>query len=288
MEIADKRVLLTGATGGIGRAIARPWPSGGASSSLSSRKARGARGNWPARSGRRPLGRASPTSPSRARPRSSPPRDAGGPIDVLVANAGAARLGPARATSARGGLARASRVNLEAPMLLAQQLLPAMIERAQRPPRLRLLALRQGGLAAGLGLQRDQVRPPRLRPRPPRGPRRRGRRRRLGRPARLHPRRRHVRRLGGELPPGMGTATREEVGAGVVKAIEREPGRGRSRAVQQRALAGFAARLPRHRRRGSSAAAARRSPTRLARGQTEKRCSAGRRGTHWQILLSSP
>ena len=43
----------------------------------------------------------------------------------------------------------------------------------RRPPALRLLARRQGRLAARLRLQRDEVRPPRLRSRAARGPRRR-------------------------------------------------------------------------------------------------------------------
>ncbi len=73
-----------------------------------------------------------------------------------------------------------------------------------------------------------------------------------------------------KLPPGMGTSTCEEVGAGVVKAIEQNQAEVAVAPIQQRALVGFAHVFP-----GIAARAQRGGGTKVAddvaRGQTEKR-----------------
>ncbi len=163
----------------------------GASLDLSGRNAGGAGGPGGGAARRAATERWSPTSPSRAPPSSSPPRR--GEVDILVANAGLPGAGWLADFTAEE-LGRALRVNLEAPMLLAQALFPAMIERGCGPARLRLLAVGQGGQPAQLDLQRDQVRAARLCPRPAHRPRPAGGRR-LARLAGLHPRCRDVRRL---------------------------------------------------------------------------------------------
>ena len=126
-------------------------------------------------------------------------------------------------------IARAIRVNLEAPMLMSQALDAGDEGAGRRPPRLRLVALRQGRLAARLDLQRDQVRPARLRAR------RCARTRSstgtgIGVSLVLPGFIRDAGMFadgGAKLPPGAGTGTPEQVGAAVVKAIDRRPGRDR-------------------------------------------------------------
>ena len=115
-------------------------------------------------------------------------------------------------------------------------------ERARlRPPRLRLLARRQGRLAARLDLQRDQVRPARLRAGAARGPRRDVRRRRLGRPARASSAtpacsptpERSSRRASGTVDPGGGRRRRRQGDRANRAEVAVAP-------PQQRALVGFA------------------------------------------------
>ncbi len=125
MELAGRKALLTGATGGLGRAIAGALAGQGASVALSARKpeALEALATELPGDGHRvlPADLAEPGAAERL-------AAAAGAVDVLVANAGLPGAGwlldftPEQVT-------RALRVNLEAPMLLAQALAPAMIER---------------------------------------------------------------------------------------------------------------------------------------------------------------
>ena len=125
MELAGKTALLTGATGGLGRAIAGELAGRGATMVLSSRK--------------------QPELESLA---SSLPGDAhrlvvtdladegaaerlvaeAGEVDVLLANAGLPGTGQLDEYT-EDQLARALRVNLEAPMRMARALIPPMRER---------------------------------------------------------------------------------------------------------------------------------------------------------------
>lgn len=125
MDLAGKKALLTGATGGLGRAIARALAERGAELSLSGRseEALTALGAELPGSGHRalPADLAEPGAAERLAAEA-------GPVDVLVANAGLPGAGRMEDFSAEE-VARALRVNLEAPMLLAQALYPGMLER---------------------------------------------------------------------------------------------------------------------------------------------------------------
>ena len=115
---------------------------------------------------------------------------------------------------------RALRVNLEAPMLLAQALYPAMLERGAG--HLVFVASLSGKAPspALFDLQRDQVRPARLRPRPAHRPRPAGDRR-LARLARASSATPGCSPSRGRRPrPGSGPRPRQAVAAGAVKAIE--------------------------------------------------------------------
>ena len=204
---------------------------------------RGARRRRPWRTGRSTCSSPTPACPAPAASTSSAPRTSPG------------RCG---STSSR-------------PILLARALAAGDARARLRPPRLRLLAGRQGRLPARLDLQRDQVRPARLLAGPARGLRRRRRRRRLGRPAGLHPRRRHVRRLRqpSSRPASAPRPRRRSPPVSPRRSSATRP-RSRSRPPQQRALVGFAHIFP-----GFAARAQRGAGTKiaeeLARGQTDKR-----------------
>ena len=219
MELAGRKALLTGATGGLGRAIAEALAARGARRSLLSARKREALEELAAElpgEGHRVL-----------------PADLAEPgaAEQLAAEAGDGRR-PRRqrrpagrragsTTSAPRRSTRALRVNLEAPMLLARALYPAMLERGAG--HLVFVSSLSGKAAepAHLDLQRDQVRPARLRPRPARRPRPAGRRR-LARLARLHPRRRDVRRRRRQAAAGHGHRDARAGRRAVVKAIERD------------------------------------------------------------------
>ena len=165
---AARRRCSSGATGGLGRAIARALAGRGAHARAQLAQARGARRARRLAARRGPPRRSSPTSP-RTGAAERLVADAGD-IDVLVANAGAAGVGQAR--ELQRGRARAG---------AAGQL------RGADPDGARAAARRCASAAAGhfvfvsslagkaaspahLALLRDQVRPARLRPRPARGP----------------------------------------------------------------------------------------------------------------------
>ena len=125
MELAGKTALLTGATGGLGRAIARALAERGATVVASSRKLEELAeltGSLPG-SGHRTvvsdLGDEGAAGKLVAE---------AGDVDLLVANAGVPGTGLLESYDA-DQLARAVRVNLEAPMQLARILSPPMRER---------------------------------------------------------------------------------------------------------------------------------------------------------------
>ena len=125
MELAGRTALLTGATGGLGRAIATALAGRGASVVLSGRSPEALEtmaAELPG-SGHRTL------SSDLSQPGAAEKLAAeAGPIDALVANAGlpgTGRLPDFSADELTGTL----RVNLEAPMLLARALEPGMLER---------------------------------------------------------------------------------------------------------------------------------------------------------------
>jgi len=125
MELSGQTALLTGATGGLGRAIARALTQRGATMLLSGRKAEALEA----------LAAELPGDGHRVLPADLAEPGAAeqlaaeaGAVDVLVANAGLPATGRLPAFSSEE-LTGALRVNLEAPMLLARALEPGMLER---------------------------------------------------------------------------------------------------------------------------------------------------------------
>jgi short-subunit dehydrogenase len=125
MELAGKTVLLTGATGGLGRAIAAALASRGAKLSLSGRKAEALEALAAELPGEGH--RALPSDLGELGAAEKLAADAG-PVDILVANAGLPGSGRLQELTGEQ-LARTLRVNLEAPMLLAQALEAPMLEK---------------------------------------------------------------------------------------------------------------------------------------------------------------
>jgi short-subunit dehydrogenase len=125
MDLAGRKALLTGATGGLGRAIAIALAGRGAKVALSARKAEALEALAAELPGdghtALPADLAEPGAAEQL-------ASAAGAVDVLVANAGLPGSGRLDDFSP-DEVQRALRVNLEAPMLLAQALYPGMLER---------------------------------------------------------------------------------------------------------------------------------------------------------------
>lgn len=234
MELAGRTALLTGATGGLGRAIAMALAARGASVTLSARKAEALE----ALAAELPGEGHGVLVADLAEPEAAEQLAAeAGQIDILLANAGLPGSGwLAEFTPEQ--VKRALRVNLEAPMLLAQALFPSMIERGggqlvfvsslsgkAASPRSSIYNATKFGLRGfALGLRSDLAS--------------RGVGVSLVSPG-------FVREAGmfaesgAKPPPGMGTATPEQVGDAVVKAIERDKVELAVAPLPQRALAHF-------------------------------------------------
>jgi len=215
MDLAGRTALLTGATGGLGRAIARSLAERGAQLVLSGRESdalEALAAELPGQGHTAVV--ADLASPGAAEALAAE----AGKIDVLVANAGLPGAGWLTEFSPEE-VARALRVNLEAPMLLARALYPAMVERGEghlvfisslagktASPRTSIYNATKFGLRGfALGLRTDL------------GPRGVG-------VSLVSPG--FIRDAGmfadsrAKTPPGIGTATPGQVGAAVVKSIE--------------------------------------------------------------------
>jgi short-subunit dehydrogenase len=124
MELAGRKALLTGATGGLGRAIAAALAARGAELVLSGRKVEALE----ALAGELPGEGHSAVSSDLAEPGAAEKLAAEvGPVDILIANAGLPATGRLTDFSTEQ-LTGALRVNLEAPILLARALEPSMLE----------------------------------------------------------------------------------------------------------------------------------------------------------------
>jgi short-subunit dehydrogenase len=235
MELAGQTALLTGATGGLGRAIAAALAERGASLVLSARKAEALEAlaaELPGEGHRvLPSDLAEPGAAEKLAAEA-------GEVDLLVANAGLPAAG--RLTDfTPEQVTRALRVNLEAPMLMARALFPAMVERGSghlvfvaslsgkaASPRSSIYNATKFGLRGfALGLRADLA---------PKG---------VGvslvspgfiRDAGMFA------DAGAKPPPGLGTGTPEQVGAAVVRAIEHDKVEVAVAPIAQRALAHFA------------------------------------------------
>ena len=267
MEINGTNALLTGATGGLGKAIAVALAERGASVTLSSRKG----------ADLEKLAAELPGSGHKvavcdlAEPGAAERLAAeAGRVDLLIANAALPGSGKLDSFTPEE-ISRAVRVNLEAPMIMSRILMTGMIERGAghivlvsslsgkaASPRASIyngtkfglrgfaLALREDLAGDGTGVGVSVVMPGFIRD--------------AGMFA----------DSGARAPKGAGTATPEQVGAGVVRAIESNRAEVAVAPLQLRAMAHFAHFFPavaaRAQRGGGTKTA-----DRVASGQTDKR-----------------
>jgi short-subunit dehydrogenase len=266
VELSGRKALLTGATGGLGRAIATALAERGATLILSSRKAEELESMAADLPG--DGHRAAPADLAESGAAERLCEDAGA-IDVLVANAGLPGSGRLDSFSPEE-IRRALRVNLESPMLMAQALAPAMVERGEgqlvfvsslagktASPRSSVYNATKFGLRgfslalradlAGTGVGSSIVSP--------------GFIREAGMFADAR----------AKAPPGLGTATPEQVAAGVVKAIEKDRVEVAVAPLQQRALAHFSLATPAFASRIMSGGTAAKSADSVSGGQRDKR-----------------
>ena len=265
MRLEGKTVLLTGATGGLGREMAMALADRGAALVLSSRKAE-------------ELGElvaALPRAEHRAVVSDLAEEAAAlrlledaGDIDVLVANAGLPASGRLDGFS-QEEIGRALRVNLESPVRMARELLPAWQQRGSghfvfvssisgfvATPRASLYAATKFGLRGfalnlredlrGSGIGVSVITP--------------GAIREAGMFA----------DSGANPPPGVGTGTPQQVASAVVRAIERDKSEISVAPMRQRALARFAMLAPELSGRVVGGAATK-AADEIARGQANKR-----------------
>lgn len=266
MELSGRTVLLTGATGGLGRAMAAALAGRGAKLILSGRKAEALE----ALAAELPGEDHRTISTDLAEPGAAEKLAAeAGDVDVLIANAGlpgTGRLSEFGVEKLTGTL----RVNLEAPMLLARALETSMLERGSghmvfisslsgksaTPLSSVYNATKFGLRGFALGLRADLA---------PRG---------VGvslvspgtiREAGMY----HS--SGADPIPGLGTGTPEQVGQAVVKAIEGNRAEITVAPLQQRFLAHFALASPAISVKIASGSSGQKAARAVADGQTDKR-----------------
>jgi short-subunit dehydrogenase len=267
MRIDGKRVLLTGATGGLGRAIAEGLAARGAHLVLSSRKREELDQLALDLPGEQHAVAVSDLAEEGAAERLV--ADAG-EVDILVANAALPGSGRLEDFST-AEIARAVRVNLEAPMIMARLLIPQMAARHEghlvfisslsgkaASPRASIynatkfglrgftLALRQDLEIDDTGIGASVVMPGFIRD--------------AGMFA----------DSGAPTPKGAGTASPEQVSDGVLSAIEANRAEVAVAPVQLRAMAHLAHFFPRAAARTQKGSGAKLAE-KLAEGQTEKR-----------------
>jgi short-subunit dehydrogenase len=264
MELAGRTALLTGATGGLGRAIAKALAERGAKVALSARKpdALEALAAELPGDGHRvlPSDLAEPGAAEKLAAEA-------GRVDVLVANAGLPGAGRMEDFSPEE-VKRALRVNLESPMLLAQALFPAMLEQGSGhlvfvaslagkapSPRSSIYNATKFGLRGfALGLRADLA---------PQG---------VGvslvspgfiRDAGMFA------ESGANSPAGFGTSTPEQVARGTVKAIEADKVEVAVAPMQQRFLAHFGLASPAIAVRTASGSAGQKAAAEVAAGHSK-------------------
>lgn len=264
MELSSRTALLTGATGGLGRAIAQALAGRGATLVLSGRKAEALEAlaaELPG-SGHR-VAPADLAEPGAAEALAA----AAGDVDVLVANAGLPGSGRMEDFTPEQ-VQRALRVNLEAPMLLAQALYPAMLAKgsghlvfiaslsgkAPSPHSSIYNATKFGLRGFALGLRAD------LRPQ--------GIGVSLVSPGFIREAGMFA-ESGASAPAGLGTSTPEAVAQGTVKAIEDDKVEVVVAPLQQRFLAHFGLISPGIAVRTASGAAGQKAAAEVAAGHSK-------------------
>jgi short-subunit dehydrogenase len=231
VELDGRTALLTGATGGLGRAIAEALAGDGVRLVLSARKAE-------------ELDRLATSLPGEGHRvvvadlalDGAAPRllEDAGDLDVLVANAGLPASGRLEKFS-QEEIGRALRVNLESPVRMARELMPEMEARGRghlvfvssisgqaSTPRASLYAATKFGLRGFAPCLREDLRetPVGVSVISPGAVRAAG----MFADSQAKP------------PPGLGTATPEQVAEAVVRAIERDRGEITVAPLRQRAL----------------------------------------------------
>jgi short-subunit dehydrogenase len=265
VELRSKTALLTGATGGLGRAIASALAAKGAALVLSSRGAdelSELAASLPGGGHRTVVADLAEDGAALRLVEEA------GPIDVLVANAGLPASGRLESFT-QEQLERALRVNLESSVRMARELMPSMLERGfghlvfmssisgqAATARASVYAATKFGLRGFAFCLRDDLRKTGvgvsvISP---------GSIRDAGMFA----------DSGAKPPPGVGMGTPEQVGAAVVRAIERDRREITVAPLRQRALARIAINAPEFSGRVAGGLAARVADE-IARGQTDKR-----------------
>src|SRR5918996_4525976 len=237
--LAGKTALLTGATGGLGRAIARALAARGAGLVLSSRKAdelAELAGGLPGDDHRTLVCDLADEGAALRLLAEA------GDIDVLVANAGLPASGKLDGFS-QEEIGRALRVNLESPVRMARELVPRVVARGSghlvflssisgkiSTPRASLYAATKFGLRGFAFCLRDDLR-------------RTGVGVSVVSPGTIRDAGMFA-DSGAGNPPGLGTGTPEQVAAGVVSAIERDRREVSVAPLRQRALSTLSAKMP--------------------------------------------
>jgi short-subunit dehydrogenase len=266
VKLTGATALLTGATGGLGRAIAEALAGRGAALVLSGRSAEALEQLASELPGGGHI--TVPADLAQAGAAAKLVADAG-EVDVLVANAGLPGTG-LLTDYTEEQIERLLRVNLETPIRMARDLAPSMAERGSgqmvfvaslsgkaASPRGSLYAATKFGLRGfALGLRADLA---------PSG---------VGvslvspgfvRDAGMFA------ASGAKPPPGLGTTTADRVGQAVVRAIEGNKLEVAVAPIQQRVMAHFALATPGIALRAQSGGLARRTAESVADGQTDKR-----------------
>jgi short-subunit dehydrogenase len=239
MKLDHKTVLLTGATGGIGRAIATALAARGASLILSSRKQTELEQLAASMPGTRHRVIASDLAEEGAALKLL---EAAGDIDVLVANAALPGSGRLESFS-HAEIDRLMRVNLDAPIRMTRDLMPVFLQRNSghfvyvssisgrvSTPRASLYAATKFGLRGFAFCLREDLHDKNIGVSvvTPGAIRDAGMYAQSGAPA----------------PPGIGTSSPEQVGDGVVEAIERNRREVTVAPARQRLISVFAANAP--------------------------------------------
>mgnify|MGYP001096293511 CR=1 FL=1 len=265
MQLRGKTVLLTGATGGLGRAIARALAERGATLVLSSRKEEELAQLAAELPG---AGHRHVVSDLAEEGEALRLLESAGELDAFVANAALPASGKIESFT-QEEITRALRVNLDAPIRMARELVPVFTERdaghlvfvaslsaKAATPRTSLYGATKAGIRAFALCLREDLRDTNVgvsvvSP---------GTIRSAGMFA----------DAGVEGHPLIGTGTPEQVGAGVVTAIERNRGEVAVAPVRQRFLSQFSLNAPELAGR-LSADMATRYADQVAQNQTDKR-----------------
>jgi short-subunit dehydrogenase len=265
VDLRGRAALVTGATGGLGRAIAQALAARGTTLVLSSRKEQELEelaASLPG-AGHRTIVADLAEDGAALRLLAE-----AGELDVLVANAGLPASGRLDGFT-QEQIGRALRVNLESPVRMARELVPRMVERGSghlvflsslsgkiSTPRASLYAATKFGLRGFAFCLRDDLR-------------RTGVGVSVVSPGTIRDAGMFA-DSGAGNPPGLGTGTPEQVAAGVVSAIERDRREVSVAPLRQRALSTISANMPELSSR-IAGGLAERVADEVARGQTEKR-----------------